>query len=487
MTKDKLIPLVYQADNIYLRNFCDMLAYETDSESSLTKLAAARFGGYPEMVQAMSDAIYGGGTITAELPSGTKIVTAKRKQYQRLMNHDGVYAEATLLLMDDPEGTIYDEQEEDDADDIEDAALHNYYIFCEPGNRTAVFEAIDKRVAVPLIPAFQEYLLDELMARGILTPLTVISAFQPLEGWKLTCTKDDANIVAVLEDGLRSGWIQISNSEPSSLPFPNVASVTDYLNVFSDVLAARIKEQFQPLFDPAVDALSAEVLKINTFVQAHAGYPLYAAQLGVAEAVKRKLDHGKIALIVAECGSGKSKIGAAALRAHQLAKGQEKTLNLVLGPSHMTGKWVRELKETVPEAVAVTARSIRDLQEIKQRYEQDGRPYFVVLSKEKARDGYMRQPAVVWSRRKDGFVCPDCGTVIEVELGKGSGYMVPADQHFFLRENKLNHACEYCGSSLWTVLNPSATDGCGQWAKLGDYGFVYRSSGMAACGVYQRA
>jgi len=68
------------------------------------------------------------------------------------------------------------------------------------------------------------------------------------------------------------------------------------------------------------------------------GYSLYPAQLAVAEAVKRRLDKSKVALIIAECGSGKTKIGASALVAHQ----KEKSFNVILSPSHVTKKWVRE-------------------------------------------------------------------------------------------------------------------------------------------------
>ena len=70
-------------------------------------------------------------------------------------------------------------------------------------------------------------------------------------------------------------------------------------------------EQFTPLFDPANEPLSPEILSVNDYIREHAGYPLYDAQLAVAESVKRQLDHDKCAFIVAECGSGKTKIGAA--------------------------------------------------------------------------------------------------------------------------------------------------------------------------------
>ena len=72
-------------------------------------------------------------------------------------------------------------------------------------------------------------------------------------------------------------------------------------------------------------------------------------QLAVAEAVKRRLDKSKVGLIVAECGSGKTKIGSVALSAHQNGK---KCFNVILCPSHVTKKWVREIQETLPNTKA---------------------------------------------------------------------------------------------------------------------------------------
>ena len=90
--------------------------------------------------------------------------------------------------------------------------------------------------------------------------------------------------------------------------------------------AERIKKLFVPLFDPATEPLSEEVLDINEYIRAHAGYSLYDAQLAVAESIKRKLGQSKVALIVAGCGTGKTKIGsvavaAAGLQSHQISAG----------------------------------------------------------------------------------------------------------------------------------------------------------------------
>ena len=173
---------------------------------------------------------------------------------------------------------------------------------------------------MPLIPEFQDYVLDELQRRRFLKPLRVISILERLEAWLLLCKKDDANIVKVLEDGLKTGAIHIPGAVQNPNGFESVHSVTSYLYAFGVTVAERIRNQFQPLFDPAAEQLSPEILRINDFIHAHAGYSLRPAQLAVAESVKRKLSEGKSAFIVAECGSGKTKIGAAALAAYQAQK-----------------------------------------------------------------------------------------------------------------------------------------------------------------------
>ncbi len=83
------------------------------------------------------------------------------------------------------------------------------FFFVRRETERALFEALDRKTAVPLIPEFQDYVLDELRRRRWLKPLRVISIRERLEAWLLLCKKDDANIVKVLEEGLKSGAIRI--------------------------------------------------------------------------------------------------------------------------------------------------------------------------------------------------------------------------------------------------------------------------------------
>ena len=437
------------------------------------RLRAIRFGGYPEMVRAMSDAIYAGATLEAEIAGEAVSLGCEPKKYERHLSHDGIYAEATILSLDEEDSA---QEPEQDGQTAAELPPRKCVLFCPAGDRKALFEALDRKTSVPLIPEFQEYVLTELQQRGILKPLRVISIRERLEAWLLLCKKDDANIAAVLEDGLKSGAIRIPGAVQNPHGFDGVHSVTGYLGAFGVTVAERIRSQFRPLYDPAAEPLSPEILHINDYIRAHAGYSLYPAQLAVAEAVKRKLLTGKSAFIVAECGSGKTKIGAAALAACH-AKKQKKTFNIVLCPSHVAKKWVREIGETLPNAAGVVIRSITELDRLYAQYQIGEKSVYAVISKEKARDGYMRRPAVLFDARKGAFRCPNCGEILRFPSSDSIEGISVAKPEAFRTETTRNHKCMLCEGPLWTAVNPSVS---APWVKIPEYGWVHRNLAVHA-------
>ena len=484
MANSKLIELSYYdpTAQVRLSAYADTVVLDHNEKGGV--ICAIRFGGYPEMVRAMADAIYGGATIEATQNDTVRLLQSSVKGYRRQMSHDGVYAVATLMASDDAQKECR-RQDDGESQTLEESEQpRRCYIFCPEGNRARLFEELDHKTAAPLIPAFQDYVLTALQSRGDLRQLEVISQKERIDAWVLKLTAEDKNVVEVLEEGLKAGLIQIPGAVPGAPDgFDEVSNVTGYLNTFGVTVADRIRNQFMPLFDPASEPLSDEVLSINDFITQHAGYSLYDAQLAVAEAVKRQLDRRRTALIIAECGSGKTKIGSTALGAlhglwtAQKKCGKGKSFGIVMCPSHVTKKWVREIGETLPDTYAMVVHNITDLNRLYSMYEQGDKSVYAVFSKERARDGYMRYPAVRWNRRRRAFLCPDCDTAIEMEISEdGTRYTVPADQFFFLKEHKKNHVCPNCGEPLWSAVNPDRqTD----WVKIGEYGWVYRYGAAA--------
>ena len=100
MSNSKLIELSYYdpSAQVRLSAYADTLVLDHDQNGSIIR--AIRFGGYPEMVRAMADAIYGGATIEAAQNDTTRMLQSSLKSYQRQITHDGIYAVATLMAAD---------------------------------------------------------------------------------------------------------------------------------------------------------------------------------------------------------------------------------------------------------------------------------------------------------------------------------------------------------------------------------------------------
>lgn len=462
-------------EKIGLTNYSDMVIYDKEQT-----LVAIRLGGYPESVQAMSDAILGGCELELAGARETIHVTSKgRRGFDRKITHDGVYAEAMHFLRDDPLQSL-SVGEGDEKSDKESVKLkRNLYFFCKDGDE--LYPELDRKLAVPLIPEFKDYFISELQNRKLLNPLRVCCIGRKFDGWHMSVSEDESEIAAVLEDGLKSGKITIPGADlQAKQVFPQIYTFTQYLHSFGSQIADRIKGCFPPVYNPSEESVSEQLLEVNRYVMEKAGYSLFDAQLGAAEALKRQLEKDKMALLVAECGTGKTKIGSAALYAYQHSDPRRKTyrkaFNVVICPSHITGKWVRELHETIPECFAQHVESMTDIDRLYDLYQKENKTVYCILSKETARNGYMTAPTVSWNRIKKGFLCPKCGKVQEMTVfDDGSSYTVNADAAFFRNETSKNHKCQFCKEPLWGMLNPDVLDPKrNEWVRIGGYGYVHR-------------
>ena len=398
-------------------------------------LVAMRFGGYPEQVRAMADVLRKGAGIETIIENHKIILHAQHKAYKRSITHDGIYAEGTMLALDDESGAMSD----DEQPEVErPAAKRKMYIFCDEGDTDSLYEELDKKTSIPLIPEFKEYILEECLKKKIMVQLEVLSGGVRFDAYMLEMRNDEKEMEQIVNDGLKTGRISIPNAVKGS-GFDNIKTVSQYLNMYGVTIASRIRESFNPLFDPSKEHICDRLKRINGYLKKNVGYTLYPAQLAVAEAIKRRLDKAKVGVIVAECGSGKTKIGASVLTAHRNGK---KSFNVVLCPSHVTKKWVREIEETLPNTKAAVMYNMADIDRAVDEHKKGNESTYIILSKERARDGYMRQPAVVYSRAKKAYLCPRCGKVITMDLKEdGTNYKVAANQFFFKKQNTQNHKC----------------------------------------------
>lgn len=461
-----LSPITYNdtVQKIRLSCYADTFVYHKASGKE-RNLVAMRFGGYPEHVRGMADALCKNAGVEAVIENHTIILQAKHKKYKRCVTHDGIYAEGMMQALDDENSDMQDDEQVEVENPKQKRKM---YIYCNEGDTDSLYAELDKKTSIPLIPAFKDYVLEACLKRKILVQLEVLSASVHFDAYMLEMRNDEKEMEEIINTGLKTGRISIPNAVSGS-GFENVETVSQYLNRYGITIANRIRDSFNPLFDPASEDICDGLKRINGNLKKNAGYALYPAQLAVAEALKRRLDKSKVGLVIAECGSGKTKIGSSALAAHQEGN---KAFNVVLCPSHVTKKWVREIEETLPNTKARVVYNLADIDRAYEDYQNGGKTMYIILSKERARDGYMRKPAALYSKIQKAYLCPWCNEKIEMEV---DDEILNADQFFFKKENTQNHKCKKCGNVLWTALNPNDKRlSSNKWVKIGGYGFVYR-------------
>ena len=140
MVKWKLLKISYKdgRNGINLTAYADTLVMD-ESDPNKKRLVMIRFGGDPEPVRGMADAIYGGGDIDVETQDGPMTLTALTKQYKRQIGRDGVYAEATLTAMGDANVAAKGQEEkaksQENTDEQTEITLppRSCYFFCPKG------------------------------------------------------------------------------------------------------------------------------------------------------------------------------------------------------------------------------------------------------------------------------------------------------------------------------------------------------------------
>ena len=176
MSESRLIELSYfdPKSSVRLTAYADTVVLE--NTGGVSTIVAIRFGGYPEMVRAMADAIYGGATIETVRNDKKRNLKSIPKKYRRQLAHDGVYATATLMASDDAlTAEPQDDREDGEAEQgtQQEIQPRKCHLFCPAGDRDRLFEELDHKTAAPLIPEFRDYVLDTLIARGDLRQLEI--------------------------------------------------------------------------------------------------------------------------------------------------------------------------------------------------------------------------------------------------------------------------------------------------------------------------
>lgn len=172
----------------------------------------------------------------------------------------------------------------------------------------------------------------------------------------------------------------------------------------------------------------------------------YPAQADVIQATAKTLDATGSALVVGVQGTGKTLMMATVpwdlwSRQHQRPGYRV----LVVAPDHLVPKWLREIRETIPWA---TATKIDTWQTVLQHRTAWARPAthpeYWVIGRDRAKLGYRTHFGAPWSPRRGGWVCPDCGHLLEHPETRQAW---PQN----IKKSRTTRTCPFCGTPLWTA------------------------------------
>ena len=141
----------------------------------------------------VSDAILGGCELELTGSKSSLCLSSKgRRNYARRISHDGVYAEGIHWLQDDSLQSLAVGQDDDDPkSEKETVSLkRNLYIFCTSSDE--LFDELDRKLSVPLLPEFRGYFLSEVKKRGLLNRLKVYCPGQKFQCWHMRVSKDSS-------------------------------------------------------------------------------------------------------------------------------------------------------------------------------------------------------------------------------------------------------------------------------------------------------
>ena len=139
----------------------------------------------------MSDALFSGSKIALKLPKerGEMELVTFGGFYERRMKAGDTASECVLKL----NGDEREEKKENP---------HDVYIFCK--DESGLFTKLDGKLAVPLMPEWEEYFIRELRNRKILKKLNVFSTNAEFTAYSVTLKNGEKQIAKVQTDGLKS-------------------------------------------------------------------------------------------------------------------------------------------------------------------------------------------------------------------------------------------------------------------------------------------
>jgi superfamily II DNA or RNA helicase len=287
------------------------------------------------------------------------------------------------------------------------------------------------------------------------------------------CRDEEAGVVSIREKMVsRLSVLDLSTGELTRWRADEEPEKTKtWFDEHGPALAAAVRRDHVPLYDGSLEGVDFSGVRAPGILHGYTEPTLLEAQKVAAVAITRCWTLRRSVILSGELGCGKTSCAVVA----SVLAGHEKTIVVV--PTHLTKKWVREANAiTGMRNAARIAKCLADVD----AFFADETTCFLILSKEKAKLGARWEAAVsskvmkvtrvvyedsedVWGRRvpvereevayEKVPACPKCGASVRGEEGNLA-------TESWLGKNK--RTCGRCEEQLWES-RPISTKGTTRW------------------------
>ncbi len=424
-----------------VRAFCDTVIYEDDGR--IMSLVAAYFSGTQTTVKSVVSAFMDKHIHVLNLENGPKESLVKGYKRWRL---DCGFKAIVSKKRDLAEAVVLSNL-------ITNLDLTNPIVLAEHGNlKDVVFARIKKIHPYPLLDEWKDWMYDKMVAAELVKELKVLSVSRhELRAARLKIETE--SIEDIVHWGFDTGHLSIPDGSGEA-SIGGVSAIGDYLGAWGGVLGDDLLKKYQARHNPGVDPIGERILELKR-------KPL-RGQAEVAMALVKTLQARRTVAFIGEPGIGKTITALAA--GHQLLspealEGVPAYRVLVMTPGHLTLKWKREIEITIAKAKVVVIKDYKDALKLRSKFatqREPSCPEYYVLGKDAAKLSYYTRRAARWSQRRDGWICPDCGSVQgvtkkETEDGIIRNVFYPAKFEDFDAKKASNSKCCKCGTKLWAA------------------------------------
>lgn len=264
-----------------------------------------------------------------------------------------------------------------------------------------------------------------------------------------------------IEDYLKRIKLPLKNTEEEMNIWNDINSVNDYILTFNKEIGEHMNKNIDIRFK------NTDNVDMRMF-----NYPRkpYKGQVPLIQAGINTLKQEQRVVYTAQMGCGKTCIGTMCNDLYMKSKDKQAYITLVVAPNSTLRKWKDEIYGTIGDNINVeicesTNQFIKFMKSTK-----IDKPTYVITSKETAKLGFKRYPAIQKATRtirykdEDGFyqkklikdlaICPHCGMpMINNAKSKkdeiSNEYLKESD---FKTIKKSNYKCPNCNEVLWSAM-----------------------------------